>query len=113
MAIKFNIHNITDGKTTVRVFYSLDNNRNAKPEVTIFAKDYGMQLAKIFDNVQNDTDIMTDYFDKDTIRLHEGDVGYAEARIAAERAHAAVMVRIEAKQQKWAAKRAQRMAVYN
>lgn len=69
-------------KTSAKVHYSLDNRTDGRKCVTIYAKEYGHQLSKVFvdDAVINDTDTMTDYFCKDTIRLFEDHPLYAVAR---------------------------------
>lgn len=79
--IRFMKHYVTDGVTKARVHYSagriIGDNRQA---VTLYAKDYGLSLASIFGTkVQDDTDIMTDYFDKGRVRFFEGDEHYAAA----------------------------------
>jgi hypothetical protein len=62
-------------------------NPNEK-SVTIYAKDYGMQLRKLaFFGItaKNDSDMMTDYFETDRIKIYEGDHEYKAARAAAEK----------------------------
>jgi len=78
--IKFNQNNVTDGTAKARVSYSVCKKHNDPRQcVTIYAKEYGRQLSPIFDDVSNDTDMMTDYFEKDRITFFEGDKYYAEA----------------------------------
>lgn len=88
--IKFNLYNITDTETKekAKVFYSVDSHTPGNPSVAIYAKGYGNKLGKFLAGVRNDTDIMTDYFDKDSVTLFEGDKHYAAARAAAERLQA-------------------------
>lgn len=83
MTVRFLKFKVTDGKNSARVSYSFDPNPNNKSPIRIYAKDYGNQLSKIFKDVRNDTDIMTDYFDKDKLILNDGDKYYKEAREAA------------------------------
>lgn len=84
--IKFNKHNVIDTETKIkaRVLYSLDNRIDGRKCVTIYAKDYDRSLGKIFNEYENDTDTMTDYFDKGRIVLFEDHILYAKARERAE-----------------------------
>lgn len=79
--IKFQKHYVTDGAAKVRVFYS-DGQVYARDEngkqvlrdcVSLYDKDYGHGLRALFaDQYQNDTDTMTDYFDKGRVRFFPG-----------------------------------------
>jgi hypothetical protein len=65
--IKFNKYNVRDTKTgkKARVRYSIDNRVDKKKCVTIYAKDYTNDLHELFpSNYSNNTDIMTDYFER-------------------------------------------------
>ena len=88
--IKFNLYNVTDTETKAKakVSYSVDSHISGKPCVTLYAKGYGNELSKFFSNVCNDSDIMTDYFCKDSVRFFEGDFHYSAARAAAEKLQA-------------------------
>jgi len=44
--------------------------------VTIYAKNYG-SLPKELGTIKNDTDMMTDYFEKDRVRFFEGTPEYS------------------------------------
>lgn len=61
--------------------------------ITIYARDYGPFSAEVRQafKVENDTDIMTDYFDKDTIRVEPAHPLYQQVKTAhdAQRAHSA------------------------
>jgi len=85
--IKFNLYYVTDTKTKAKakVNYSLDSRIDGRKCVTVRAKEYGDELSRFFDGVENDTDSMTDYFVKDSVKFFEGDTHYAEARATAER----------------------------
>lgn len=84
-AVKFNLHNVTNGAYKARVHYSLDNHVDRKPCVCVYAKDYGGDLFKIIpQGYINNTD--TDYFEKGRVMLREGHPLYAAARAAAIRA---------------------------
>ena len=79
--IRFNKYHVTDGVNKARVFYSLDNRTDGRKCVTIYAKDFGSALSKIFaTEYQNDSDSMTDYFDEGKVVLFEDHSLYAAAR---------------------------------
>ncbi len=68
----------------IRCFYSLDNStRESGPCVTIYAKGYGAELPGDLFTVENDTDIMTDYFDTDSATMTPAHPLYKYARAAA------------------------------
>jgi hypothetical protein len=84
--IKFNKFNVTNGTDKARVHYSLDNRTDRRECVTIYSKDYGHQLGRVFcgdDGYKNDTDSMTDYFDKGRVVLFADHPLYAAARARA------------------------------
>lgn len=85
--IKFNLHNVQDVTTgeKVRVHYSHNALTNGKTAVTLYAKDYSSSLAGIFQNVENDSDIMTDYFEKDRVRIYSDSPLYPYAVAICER----------------------------
>jgi hypothetical protein len=81
--IKFNKYNVSTVSNKVRVYYSRNVWAKSAPDmpvatININAKDYGEQLSKIFSKVRNDTDLMTDYFETDTITYYEGSAMYDE-----------------------------------
>jgi hypothetical protein len=89
--VKFNRHNVrnTENGAKARVWYSLDNRTDGRKCVTLYAKDYGHDLNRVFGGsmggeYKNDTDVMTDYFDKGRFVFFEGDALYAVARAAVE-----------------------------
>lgn len=85
MKIKFMQYYVTDGQTKARVSYSLDNRTDNRNCVTIYAQDYDRSLGKIFrDTYKNETDSMTDYFDKGNVVLFNDHPLYKEAREKAE-----------------------------
>lgn len=90
--IKFNRYNVTDGKTKVRCSYSAQvHTKTGGKCVTIYAKDYGAGLGRLFPNVQNNTDSQVDYFEKDRVRIFEGDALYPAA-----------LARVQANEKAWA-----------
>jgi hypothetical protein len=79
-SIKFQKHFVTNGTEKARVSYShgplcvYENGRvvGTREAITLYAKDYGHALGRVFADVggyQNDTDSQTDYFDKGRVRI--------------------------------------------
>lgn len=69
--IRFMKHFVADANgNKARVVYSHGTLRNGQECVTIYAKDYGHELDCILPDVENDTDTMTDYFDKSKARIY-------------------------------------------
>ena len=67
--IKFLKHAIKFGNKKARVWYSKGELYGfPKGTVTIYARDYGSQLPDEL-SPQNQTDMMTDYFEKDRARI--------------------------------------------
>ena len=92
MTIKFQQHRVVDTATKLkaRVTYSIDNRGNDRPCVTLYAKDYANSLGKIIpDAYRNDTDSMTDYFERGRVTLFSDHPLYVAAREAANNAKAA------------------------
>lgn len=104
--VKFNRHNVSNGTTKARATYSLDNRTDGRACVTIYAKGYSDDLGAILPDVENNTDTMTDYFEKDRVRLFEGHPLYAQARARAQENDRLNNARWAAKRAKWEAKRA-------
>lgn len=69
-----------DTKKKCRVWYSLDNRMDKKPCVTIYAKGHLDSMIGIID-FENNTDTMTDYFEKDRAVIFESHPQYEEARM--------------------------------
>lgn len=87
--LKFNKHNVTNTatKAKARVYYSLDNRGDNKKCVTLYAKDYGDGLDKLFPKeVKNDTEIISDYIEKSRVYLFEDHPLYQTARTFVEEA---------------------------
>lgn len=72
-----------DSKKKCRIWYSLDNRIDGRKCVTIYAKDCLEKMKGIID-YENDSDLMTDYFEKDSAVLFENHIQYKEARLMAE-----------------------------
>lgn len=83
--IKFNKFNITNGADKAKVHYSIDSRIDKQQCVTIYAKDYDRSLGRVFKNdYVNDSDPMSDYFDKGRVVLFTDHPLYAPARARAE-----------------------------
>lgn len=70
-SVKFMKHYVTDGRIKVKVSYSRTS-YGGVDKVTLYAKDYGHDLAKITgfaDLYENNTDSMTDYFENGRVRI--------------------------------------------
>lgn len=76
MAATFHKYYVTNGSTKARVRYSPSLHINGRKMITLYEKDYGNNLPKVFNGVQNDTDVMTDYFEDNRYRIFEGDPRY-------------------------------------
>ena len=80
--IKFNLYNVTDGETTVKVSYSQGQHNlggTLVNVVTLYEKDYTRKLGKLFPNAKNDSDSMTDYFETSRVSFYEGSENYETA----------------------------------
>jgi hypothetical protein len=82
--IRFMKHYVTNGTVKARVRYSAFAMTTTGQEcVTLYAKRYedGRLLAQIFDeSYENDTDTMTDYFEKGRVRILAGSAMYEAAK---------------------------------
>lgn len=71
--VKFQKYYVTNGVVKARVSYSLTHLNTGETCVTLYANDYSGDLSKVFPNgYQNNTDIMTDYFEKGKVRIMFG-----------------------------------------
>lgn len=80
--IKFQKHYVTNGTLKSRVHYSAFRTHGGQNCVTLYAKRYedGPVLAEIFDSgYENNTDMMSDYFEKGRVRIFEGQDLYEQA----------------------------------
>lgn len=81
--IKFNKYNVTNTETKqkARVRYSVDNRIDGRKCVTLYAKDYMNVLDELFgSSFEDNTDMMTDYFEKGKVVLFEDHALYPAAR---------------------------------
>lgn len=76
-----------DGGKLIRCGYSLDNNADNAPSVSIYARHYDNLPRDLFE-VKNDSDSYTDYFEKDRAYLTPEHPLYKYFRYAAEKAQA-------------------------
>ena len=82
MNIKLRRYNCQrDNGPRIRCWYSRGSLRTAPDAVTIYAKSYADSLADVFppERVKNNTDHMTDYFEKDRVRILPGDPLWEDA----------------------------------
>ena len=92
-----------DGGKLQRAWYSFGNLLNHPADtITIYGRDYksfsaGVQAAFV---VENDSDMQTDYFEQDRIRVHSDHPLYAEVFAAYEKAQA----HSKARHVKWVAR---------
>ena len=71
MTIKVKKYYVQKDNYKCKVIYSLGN-LNSQPNrdcITLYAKTYDDNLSKIFNNAENESDMMTDYFEKDRVRI--------------------------------------------
>ena len=83
--IYYNGFRLDGSKELVKVRYHYDNDSGA---VTMYADGYGADLPRDLFDVKNDTDIMTDYFDKDRATVDPSHPLYKYIRYAALKARA-------------------------
>lgn len=97
--VKFNLYNVTHivTKAKCRVYYSLDNRADGRKCITLFSKCILESLKPIFgDIVQNNTDSMSDYFEKDRVTIFEDHPCYPRWRAQVE----AIKAKLSAKRSK-------------
>lgn len=83
MTIKFYYNGIkVDNGKLIRCHYSLDNNPDNAPMVTIVCKEFCDSLPTALNPINN-TDITTDYVEPDCARITPENPYYSEARKAA------------------------------
>jgi hypothetical protein len=82
MTIKFNKYHIidTDTKVKARAKYIACGRIDGRRSVRVYARDYDDNLGKIFGNLyKNETDILTDYFEKGHVTFFEDSPFYLDA----------------------------------
>ena len=74
-----------NGGKLQRAWYSVGNNRDRSNTITIYKGDYERFSSEVHESfkVENNTEIMTDYFEKDRIRVLEDHELYLEVVEAA------------------------------
>jgi len=85
--VKFMKYSVKDTETGVkaRVMYSVDGRCDGLPCVTLYAKDYSEALGDVLPDVyENNSDGMSDYFEKGRATLFVDHPLYEEARKVAE-----------------------------
>lgn len=79
--ITFHKHYVTNGTDKARVrysYYGITSPYEPKKSITMYEKDYERNLGKVFTNVENDSDSMTDYFEENRVRVYEGEPQFDE-----------------------------------
>lgn len=83
--LKFNLYNVRDDEGhKAKIYYSIQDGINERLCVTLYAATYVDSLAFVGD-VENGTDVMTDYFEKDRVRIYHDDPRFPAALAAAQR----------------------------
>jgi len=84
--IKFQQYYVTNGTDKVKISYSLDNRVDGRKCVTIYSQEYAQNTFRnIFGEIaKNDSDSMTDYFEKSRANIFEDHPQYKVAREKAE-----------------------------
>lgn len=78
--IRFMKHYVTDGTNKARVSYSNGLLVDGSRPITLYARDYDRKLGLIFESAYvNDSDSMTDYFEKGHVRIPVDHPLYASA----------------------------------
>jgi hypothetical protein len=79
--IRITMNGIYKGEHYAPCHYRYDEKTG---EVTIYARNYGRsEIPREMGNVRNDTDTMTDYFDRDSLNLFPGDAWYDRVKAVA------------------------------
>ena len=96
--IVFLAHAVKKGDKKARVHYSASHDGNGRKYVTVYSKDYDRALGEIFAvGYKNETDTMTDYFDKGNVTIYEGHPLFDKAMERVKMNDAAFEVRQEKK----------------
>ena len=87
--IKFQRHYVTNGILKARVHYHAGKRTCGRDAVVLYAKDYDRNLGQIMaDSYKNDSDSMTDYFEKGRAVLFSDHPLYPAALARAEQIRA-------------------------
>ena len=77
--LKFMYNGIKDDGKLHKVWYSIGKlNNHPEGTITIYARDYGRLPQDPDLKVENNTDTMTDYFEKDRVRVTPSNKYYGE-----------------------------------
>jgi len=71
MKIKVKKYYVQKDDNKAKVWYSLGCLKSfpGRECITLYAKTYDDNLSKIFNNAENESDMMIDYFEKDKVRI--------------------------------------------
>ena len=93
--VRFLQYSVTNGVDKVKVWYSASHNNNEIVHITVYADSYSGNLTKIFPNVINNTDSMTDYFEHDRVVIKKDSVHWKACKAAYDKVQAANKKRAE------------------
>ena len=102
MTVKFLFNGVKVDGVLYRGWYSNGpyNEKSSLPvgTITLYAKDYATDFPAIEGTaIENDTELQSDYFEKDTMRIFPDSPYYADAKAACEKAEARDKARHEKK----------------
>lgn len=93
--VRFLQYSVTNGVDKVKVRYLASYDNNEIIYITIYADSYAGDLTKIFPNVINNTDIMTDYFERDRVVIKKDSEHWKACKAAYDKVQAANKRRAE------------------
>jgi len=80
--VRFLMHKVTDGHHTVKIDYSRDVETGA---IKVYGATYAERLSKIFNDVIDNTDISTDYFEYERIVVTEDSPYWKQVNVQCKR----------------------------
>jgi hypothetical protein len=89
----------SDEGKRVKCDYSYGKTPDGRVCITIHAREYGAQL-RFLPSCENNSDTMTDYFEKDRVRVYDNSPIYAEVKARFDLNYAADKARLEKRIQK-------------
>ncbi|MGI9027519.1 MAG: hypothetical protein ACR2FM_01585 [Candidatus Saccharimonadales bacterium] len=79
--MKFKKYNISNNGFKAKVHYSKGVSvRTGTDMIVAYERGYTKDWAKIFDKWEDESDVMTDYFDTRKVRFYEGSKQYNELK---------------------------------
>ena len=94
--IRFLMHSVTNGVDKVKVRYSASHDDDMNLSyIIVYASSYAGELSKIFPSVINNSDIMTDYFEKDRVKIFPDSPYWTACKAAHDKFHDSMKKRKE------------------